>query len=211
VSTTKPDLQIDTSQAAKPNSSPCQCLWQRCNRSFTRIHPAQVFCDDKCRRLAVAFERTQKRRQARRAANRRYRSGEQGRAKHRESCRASRQRKKELAATAHAASHAGSVQPSLTAREGDTNLTKTGHRQKSSCHRPGCVADWIADPRIRHKKFCSFRCDNALRAAVTRVDRYYKSLGHVGAITSRNRLQVLLAVPGSRAQLRAFERVVLRC
>ena len=54
-------------------------------------------------------------------------------------------------------------------------------------------------------------CDNALRAASTRVQRYYLSQGYVGAITPRNRMNVLLAKPGSRGQLRAFQSVVLRC
>lgn len=104
-----------------------------------------------------------------------------------------------------------SFESSQSTREGDTNRTKSLDTQKSSCQRPGCSADWTIDPRTPHKKFCSSLCDNALRAAVARVDRYYKSLGYVGAITARNRMQVLLARPGSRVQLRAFQRVVLRC
>ena len=44
-----------------------------------------------------------------------------------------------------------------------------------------------------------------------RVERYYYSLQIVGAITPGNRLKVLFAKPGSRAQLRAFESVALRC
>jgi len=35
-------------------------------------------------------------------------------------------------------------------------------------------------------------CDNALRAAATRVERYYLSRGYVGRITSANRMNVLL-------------------
>jgi hypothetical protein len=54
-------------------------------------------------------------------------------------------------------------------------------------------------------------CDNALRAACARVERYYMAQGSIGKITSANRLNVLLAKPGSRGQLRAFESVVLRC
>ena len=54
-------------------------------------------------------------------------------------------------------------------------------------------------------------CDNALRAAATRVERYYLPRGYIGKIISANRMNVLLAKPGSRGQLRAFESVVLRC
>ena len=54
-------------------------------------------------------------------------------------------------------------------------------------------------------------CDNALRAACARVERYYKACDSTGRITSANRMHVLLAKPGSRAQLRVFESVVLRC
>ena len=195
---------------AKANSSPCQCLWQRCNRFFVRSHPAQVFCGEECRQLAVQWERVGRLQRARREANRRYRCSERGRAKHREQCRASRQRKKELAAAQ--LEHCGqTIQSSPTAREGDTNRTKMLRRRKAFCRRPGCGNDWIIEPITPHKKFCSSLCDKALRAAAARVQRYYHWLGYVGAITSGNRMQVLLAVPGSRAQLRAFERVVLRC
>lgn len=96
-------------------------------------------------------------------------------------------------------------------REGDTNSTKDRFRKECSCWRCGCYSTWEADPRTPHKKFCSPLCVNALRAAATRVERYYQSRQIVGSITSRNRMQVLLAKPGSRAQLRAFESVVLRC
>lgn len=192
---------------AKPNSPPCQCLWQRCNRSFVRSHPAQVFCGEECRKSAIQSDREQRTRKADREAKRRYRSSERGRAKHREYCRASRQRKKD----ARSIDCAQTIQSSCDAREGDTNRSKSRIGQKSSCQRPGCGADWRNDPRAPHKKFCSSLCDNALRAAVARVTRYYKALGYVGAITSSNRMQVLLARPGSRVQLRAFERVILRC
>lgn len=195
---------------AKPNSSACQCLWQRCNRSFERSHPAQVFCGDECRQLAVQWERAVRRLKAKREANRRYRCSERGRAKHREQCKASRQRNKELVA-ARLEHCARSIRSPQTACEGDTNRPKKLRRAKTSCRRPGCGTNWIIEPRTPHKKFCSSLCDKALRAAVARVQRYYHWLGYVGAITSGNRMQVLLAVPGSRSQLRAFERVVLRC
>lgn len=135
-------------------------------------------------------------------------------------------RKKELAATARLARQEASVDtptpssselvPSLipiapTEREGDTNRPKKRNQKKTSCTRPGCEVDWIIDPRTPHKKFCSPLCDNALRAAIARVERYYLSRGYVGAITASNSMQVLLAKPGSRVQLRAFESVVLRC
>ena len=69
---------------------------------------------------------------------------------------------------------------------------------------PGCFVDWNFDLRTPHKKFCSSLCDNALRAACARVERYYKARGSIGRITSANRMNVLLAKPGSRAQLRGF-------
>jgi len=95
--------------------------------------------------------------------------------------------------------------------EGDTKPPKKRRPKKSSCRRPGCIDDSNIDLRTPHKKFCSPLCANALRAAATRVERYYKSRGCIGAMTSFNRMKVLLAKPGSRAQLRAFESVVLRC
>ncbi len=101
--------------------------------------------------------------------------------------------------------------PVVPEREGDTNLTKPRSSKESFCHRFGCLATWYSDPRTPHKKFCSPLCSNALRAAVMRVERYYHARQSVGAITARNRMQVLLARPGSRAQLRAFESVVLLC
>lgn len=96
-------------------------------------------------------------------------------------------------------------------REGDTKLPKSRFRKISFCKRPGCYVSWCVDPRTPHKKLCSSLCDNALRAACARVERYYMAQGSIGKITSANRLNVLLAKPGSRVQLRAFESVVLRC
>gem|GEM_PF-4461563 len=104
------------------------------------------------------------------------------------------------------------VVPVLTTkREGYTNSAKSTDDKKSSCLRPGCFVSWKIDPRTPHKKYCSLLCDNALRAAATRVERYYRLRDYIGAITPRNRMKVLLAKPGSRVQLRAFQSVVLRC
>lgn len=131
-----------------------------------------------------------------------------------------RQRKKELAAHEAVANAvllvvnsvlSTEIEPLDSARESDTKLPKSRFRKNSFCKRPGCYVAWFVDPRTPHKKFCSSMCDNALRAASTRVQRYYLSQGYVGAITPRNRMNVLLAKPGSRGQLRAFQSVVLRC
>jgi hypothetical protein len=103
------------------------------------------------------------------------------------------------------------IEPLDSVRESDTKLPKSRFRKNSFCKRPGCYIAWFVDPRTPHKKFCSSMCDNALRAASTRVQRYYQSQGYVGAITPRNRMNVLLAKPGSRGQVRAFQSVVLRC
>ena len=211
--TTNPDCLPEASQATKPNSLSCQCLWQPCNRNFSPSHPTQVFCGESCRQSAIEFERAQSRQRARRKANQRYRPTARGRAKHRESCKAYRQRKKELAATTQLAIQEVPTElpQSNSPREGDTNRLKSCRRKKSSCRRPGCKVDWQFDPRTPHKKYCSPLCDNALRAAAARVERYFKARGNLGAITRHNRLKVLLAKPGSRGQLRAFESVVLRC
>jgi hypothetical protein len=103
------------------------------------------------------------------------------------------------------------IEPLDSVREGDTKRPKSRTRKNSFCKRPGCYIAWFVDPRAPHKKFCSSMCDNALRAASTRIQRYYLSQGYVGAITPRNRMNILLAKPGSRGQLRAFQSVVLRC
>ena len=99
----------------------------------------------------------------------------------------------------------------LSPAEGYTNLPKSRRTKNSRCQRSGCFVSWDVDRRTPHKKFCSLLCDNALRAACARVERYYMAQGSIGKITSANRLNVLLAKPGSRGQLRAFESVVLRC
>jgi len=103
------------------------------------------------------------------------------------------------------------IGPFDSPREGDTNTPKTHRTKKYSCQRSGCFVSWNFDPRIPHKKLCSSLCDNALRAACARMSRYYKTQGAIGRITSANRMNVLLAKPGSRAQLRAFQSIVLRC
>lgn len=211
--TTNPDHLTEASQVTKLYSLSCQCLWQPCNRNFTPSHPAQVFCDEPCRQLAVQLERAQARRRARRKANQKYRPTARGRAKHRESCKAYRLRKKELAATAQRESSGmvAELAQANSPREGDINWPKIACSKKSSCRRPGCEVEWEIDPRSPHKKHCSSLCNNALRAAAVRVERYYKGRGCVGAITRHNRLKVLLAKPGSRGQLRSFESAVLRC
>ena len=104
------------------------------------------------------------------------------------------------------------VVPALTTeREGYTNYAKSTDDKKSFCLRLGCFVSCEIDPRTPHKKYCSHLCDNALRAAVTQVERYYRSRDCIGAITSRNRMKVLLVKPGSCVQLRVFQSVVLRC
>ena len=96
----------------------------------------------------------QRRQQTRREANRRYRRAEQGRAKHRESCKAYRLRKKERAAVEALVvaptrpDKVASNRPPQRAREGDTSCSKSRLERKIPCQRPGCVVDWIIDPRL---------------------------------------------------------------
>lgn len=200
-------------QVAEATSFQCRCLWQPCNRSFSPSHPTQTFCCENCRQAAVEAERIRRRKEACDRARKKYRPTDRGRSKHAQYCREYRQRKRELAVLESLSSTPTATEsgPHSSPREGDTNLPKTRRPKKSFCHRPGCSVGWNLDPRAPHKKLCSSLCDNALRAACARVERYYKSRGSIGRITPANRQQVLLAKPGSRAQLRLFESVVLRC
>ena len=68
-----PDHSLQASQDSKPTSFQCSCLWQPCNRSFTPIHPAQVFCCEECRGSAFTFEWLRRRRDSTRKANQKYR------------------------------------------------------------------------------------------------------------------------------------------
>jgi ribosomal protein L35 len=165
----------------------------------------------------------QERRETQRCANKRYRATEKGKQKRAAQAKAYRLRKainkssaKELQpGPSPTLTPAGSQtlvdQPSVIQCEGYTQGPKSAFSQKKFCQRFGCTVSWEIDPRTPHKKYCSRLCDNDLHAASVRVERFYKSLGHFGGITSANRTKVLLAKPGSRSQLRAFQSVVLRC
>lgn len=67
--------------------------------------------------------------------------------------------------------------------------------QKSFCHCSSSYVAWTFDPRIPHKKFCSSLCDNALRIASARVERYYKARGSIGSITAAKHMIVFLSKP----------------
>ena len=67
------------SQASKRSSTQCSCLLKSCNRSFTPNHPAQVFCREQCRQFAKACDR----KAARKRADDKYRSTENGKEKRR--------------------------------------------------------------------------------------------------------------------------------
>lgn len=206
----------------RPRSGEVACLFKPCNRSFVPHHPAQVFCCEACRLKAVAQKRQRGQHEARQRAKQRYRASERGRAKHQEHCRAYRRRVKEqaaagqqvaaheLTATLEPAVEPVPAQPPPETRERDTNPSFLHRPPSSSCQRPGCSNAWEPNRCTPHKKYCSPCCDNALRAASARVQRYYRARGSRGAITRYNRWDVLLAKPGSRGQLRAFESARLR-
>ena len=206
MSISNPDHFQSASQVTEHLSSRCHCLWQPCNRFFAPSYPAQVFCCEECRLASVEFERLQRRKESTRKANQKYRRTDRGRLK-----RADQQRRRRIRFKEERLRLAQCTPVSPLPPEGYTNPPKHRPTKKSSCRRPGCFVSWVIDPRTPHKKFCSSMCDNALRAACTRVERYYLSRGYVGKIISSNRMKVLLAKPGSRGQLRAFESVVLRC
>ena len=83
--------------------------------------------------------------------------------------------------------------------------------KRNRCRRPGCFVSFELDPRVPHAKYCSSHCYNDLRAAVTRVRRWFDSLGIPGSIGPHNAMRILLARPGSCEAHRAWRSTPIRC
>lgn len=132
------------------------CLLKGCEQSFRARHPLSRYCSPRCRAAA--------RRWRRRAANRRYRSSEQGKCRRRaQACRyRKRVREGQRAACRTRAEAEGYPNP-----EGE---------QPFPCRRPGCY-DWFTkSARSLLRKFCSPGCRRALRRVLIRERRWKRRL-----------------------------------
>ena len=132
------------------------CLLKGCEQSFRPRHPFSRYCSSACRAAA--------RRWRRRAANRRYRSSEQGKCCRRaQACRyRKRIREGHLAACCSQTESEGYPHP---------------EREESfPCGRPGCYDWFVRTARSLLQKFCSAGCRHALRRVLIRERRWKRRL-----------------------------------
>ena len=127
-----------------------ECLLAGCGRQFTPTCARSCYCSEECRTAA--------RRSQQRAAQRRYRCSEKGRACRQEQCRRRRQRQRQQR-----------LRPSARPREGHQS---TAPGKKVRCYRPGCPIFFPFSARSPLQRFCSANCRQALRRAQLRERRW---------------------------------------
>lgn len=132
------------------------CLLKGCQRCFRPQHPFSRYCSSSCRSAA--------RRWRRRAANRRYRTSEQGKCRRRAQACRYRQRVREREST------------ESCARAGGEGYPHPDEVAPFSCQRPGCYAGFAKTTRSPLQKFCSAGCRQALRRVLIRERRWRRRL-----------------------------------
>lgn len=134
-----------------------ECLLEGCGRRFTPPCARSCYCREACRQAA--------RRWSQRKAQERYRRSEQGRARRREQSRRWRERHRQK----EKGVEKGSCEPSVEPCEGHQQEPRG---KKIVCHRPGCYATFLPSGRSPRQRFCSSRCQHALRRAWLREQRW---------------------------------------
>ena len=132
------------------------CLLKGCEQSFRARHPLSRYCSPTCRAAARRWRRW--------AANRRYRSSEQGKCRRRAQACRYRKRIRERQRT---------VSCSPAEGEGYPHLEEGG---PFPCQRPGCYGSFAKTARSLLQKFCSAGCRHALRRVLIRERRWKRRL-----------------------------------
>lgn len=132
------------------------CLLKGCGRSFQPRHPLTRYCSEACRAAARRWHQQQ--------ANRRYRTGEQGKCRRREQAGRYRQRNRQR-----------EPEPDCSDAERE-GYPLAGGAAEHGCCRPGCYERFVPTSRSPLQRFCSAACRQALRRVLVRERRWRQRL-----------------------------------
>ena len=169
-------LVLSRGQSPDPHTGhPCsrQCLLKGCERWFLPRHFQDSYCSTECRIAARRWRRWR--------AARTYRATANGKQRHREQARRSRERKRLRSALHEPAPLTPEVEPSPSTVEADVpdpidpptsvGTLRVGQRPAEipensllwPCSRPGCYVLFCRSLRSPQRAFCSCSCRQALR------------------------------------------------